>query len=63
MGDALILLQLIQRLASQIRNASELVKRMREEGRDTLTDEEKATLRANDDEARQELVDAIASSE
>lgn len=60
MSDVLLLLNLIRDLTGQIRGASELIRKMREEGRDTLTADELATLQRNDDDARGDLVDAIA---
>lgn len=63
MKDVLALLQLIQALAGQIREASELVQRMREEGRDTLTPEELESLKASDDAARENLTEAIARAQ
>lgn len=53
------LLELIERLSDQARSAAALARKMREEGRDALTPEELASLKAADDRARDELVAAI----
>ncbi len=59
MNDALLLLDLIDALASRIRQANALRRLMIAEGRDTLTAAELASLKADDDAARAALVDAI----
>ena len=63
MNDLLSLLLLIDDLATRIGGASTLIRRMRDEGRETLTEEEKAELRSDDDEARAELLAAIEDAE
>jgi hypothetical protein len=60
MSDVLAVLQLIQTLGSQISRASELLQRMRAEGRVTLTADELAGLQAADDSARNALTEAVA---
>jgi hypothetical protein len=59
MSDALMLLQLIDALVERVRRTTALVRAMKAEGRDKLTPEELASLQADDDDARGELVDAI----
>lgn len=59
MSDVLSLLLLIRNLANRIATTSALIKQMREEGRENLTDEEKQQLKDEDDEARAALVEAI----
>jgi len=63
MKDLLALLLLIKNLAGRITRATALIKQMREEGRETLTDEEWAELQAEDDDARAELEAAIEAAE
>jgi hypothetical protein len=58
-GDILRLLLLIQSWSQQIDKISALILKMQAEGRDKLTLEELAELKSDDDEAREELVDAI----
>lgn len=58
-SDILLLLLAIRRWANAAAEASTLIQKMRAEGRDYLTDEEKASLRLDDDEARQKLVDVL----
>jgi hypothetical protein len=60
MNDLLALLLLIEKLNAQVGGAIALARKMREEGRDTLTAEELEGLQAADDAARQELSHAIA---
>lgn len=63
MNDLLAILFLIKNLAGRIARATALIKKMREEGRETLTDEEWAELKAEDDDARAELQAAIEAAE
>lgn len=63
MSDILSLLLLIQRFALRAAETAALIQKMRDEGRETLTDEEKAQLRTDDDKARAELVAAIDHAE
>ena len=53
------LLLLIEQTVGRVKELTALARRLREEGRDELTPEEVAALKANDDAARQDLVDAI----
>ena len=59
MSDALMLLQLIDALVERIRRTTALVRSMQAEGRDKLTPDELTALKADDDKARSDLVDAI----
>lgn len=59
LSDMLALLVAIRRWSASAAKAAELIEKMREEGRDTLTDEERQDLQAADDEGRKALVDAI----
>lgn len=63
MKDLLAVLLLIKNLAGRIGRATALIKKMREEDRETLTDEEWAELKAEDDDARAELEAAIEGAE
>ncbi len=63
MKDLLSLLLLIENLSNRIGRTTALIKKMREEGRETLTDEEWAELKADDDDARADLVAAIEAAE
>ena len=63
MNDLLSLLLLIKNLATRIGKATTLIKKMREEGRETLTNEEWAELKADDDDARNDLLTAIEAAE
>ena len=63
MKDLLAVLRLIKNLAGRIAKATALIKKMREEGRETLTDEEWAELKADDDAARNDLLTAIEAAE
>ena len=58
-SDVLTLAYLVNGWLKRAQEVSALIVKMREEGRETLTDEEKAQLQAADDAARQSLVDAI----
>ena len=62
-GDALLVLRTIQGLTNAANQATALFMQMRAEGRDTLTPEELASLKATNDVARQRLIDAIATAE
>lgn len=61
-GDVLALLRLIESWSASIQQVTALIQKMRQEGRETLTDEEKAELRGADDAARAELVAAIEAA-
>lgn len=63
MSDLLSLLLLIRGWTGQIRKVTELIETMRSEGRETLTDDEKVQLQADDDDARNQLLDAIEAAE
>ena len=59
MSEFLQLLLLIRDAQARIARTTEILLKMREEGRDEMTDEERSSLQADDDEARQRLLDAI----
>ena len=58
-SDVLTLAYLVNGWIARMQKVNDLIIKMREEGRETLTDEERAQLQADDDAARQDLVDAI----
>lgn len=62
-SDVLSLLLAIQRWNRQIDKSTALLLRMREDNRTLLTDEEWQTLQADDNEARQKLIEAIERRE
>lgn len=57
--DIIRLLRLIQGYSAKITQYTLLVEQMRAEGRDTLTPDELESLQADDDSARDALVDAL----
>lgn len=62
-SDILSLLLAIQRWNRQIDKTTALILQMREENRAQLTPEEWETLRADDNEGRQKLIEAIQRAE